>query len=81
VDELRRFQEMTPFSYKGSIFSAALYYKGNSDLVHSWDLYMGRLNISKMPEIDRLAKGITDEDMELLNRRVKSYVDFKEGRR
>jgi hypothetical protein len=81
MEELRRFQEMPPFRYKGSLFSAALFFKGNTDIVHSWDLYMGRLNLSKMAEIDRLARGITDEDMELLNRRVKSYVDFKEGRR
>lgn len=80
MDDLRRFRITDPFQYKGNVFRAILYYKGNSDLVHSWDIVIGRVNVSKSLPDDRRAMGITAQDLEAMNQRVASYIEHLEGR-
>jgi hypothetical protein len=82
MDNLRAYTTMPPFEYKGLIMSAFLYTKGNSDLIHSFDVVTKGYNVSKLSPIDRYTiLGITEEDMVKLRIRVQSYIDFKEGRK
>ena len=77
----RRYELTSPFQYKGNVIRAILYYDGNSDLVHSWDVTVGTFNISKAARYERLQRGFTDADLEALNRHVAGMVNAKEGRR
>ena len=80
MENLRRY-DTWPFQYRGGIVNAVLYYKGNSDLVHSWDIMLRGLNLSKATREERLEAGFTDDDMEKMNVLIQSHVDHKEGRR
>jgi hypothetical protein len=80
MESLRRMVQGPVFQYKGNVVSSLLYYKGNSDLVHSWDILLGRENLSKMSTSERHALGFRDEDMEIINQRIKVMIDAKEGR-
>lgn len=79
IDNMRRYETMPPFEYNGHVISALIYYKGNSQTAHSWDIVATSVNISKMTQEERLAIGFTDEDMLKLDVRVASYVRAKEG--
>lgn len=81
MDDLRRLELSTEFQYKGRIVRALFYYKGNTNLVHSWDVVIGRFNVSKSARDERYAMGITDEDMSAIDAMIKSHVDHREGRR
>lgn len=77
----RKYVLTEPFQEKGHVIQGILYYDGNSDLVHSWDLAMRGFNISKATRDERLAKGFTDEDVERMNLHVAGIVAAREGRR
>lgn len=80
MEHLRRYELMPYFQYKGQVITAFLYFKGNSDLVHSWDIIMGPHNLSKMMPDDLRALGFNEFDLDIINDRVASYVNHKEGR-
>lgn len=81
IDDLRSYTTMPQFDYNGIIMSAVLYKRGNTDLIDSFDIITSGYNLSKMTATDRFRMfGLTLEDMEKLKIRVKSYIDFKEGR-
>lgn len=82
MENLRRWEMMTPFEFKGFIMTAYLYKKGNEDKIVGWDHMMRGVNVSRLSPEERLnVWGITPEDMLKLDIRVKSYVDAKEGTR
>ncbi len=80
-ENFRRYNTLPAFEYKGLLISPLVYYKGNSDLVHSWDLVIRGDNLSKMLPDQRQALGITEEDMRYLDRHVQGMVNALEGRR
>lgn len=73
MENAKRYTMMPEFEYGGQIVMAFLYYKGNTDTVHSWDIVMRGANLSKDP-VARAAIGFTDQDMDNLNTRVASYI-------
>lgn len=78
MESTRSYTMMPEFEYNGIIMTAFLYTKGNSDLIHSWDVVTRGYNLSKSAAA-RAKLAITDEDMARLNARVASYVRFKQG--
>lgn len=79
MDELRRMQQGPVFQCKGQMVSAILYYKGNDDRVHSWDLAIRGLNLSKAAPDELKGTGLTQDDLLKLNARVQEWVHAKEG--
>jgi hypothetical protein len=73
VENAKRYISTPEFEYNGQLVFAFLYFKGNSDTVHSWDIVMRGVNLSKQTEA-RIAYGFTDEDMDYLNTRIASYI-------
>jgi hypothetical protein len=78
MEEMRRYRMMPEFEYNGRVMSAILYHKGNDDRVHSFDITLGRHNLSKMMPTERKGLGFTDFDMEALQRHVQSWITFQE---
>lgn len=82
IENLRSYTTMPFFEYNGMLITAILYKKGNSDMIHSFDVVTRQYNLSKMNPIERQEVfGLTETDMLKLKIRVQSYIDFKEGRK
>lgn len=80
MENLRRYRVAPVFTYKGKIIQALLFYKGNTDLVDSWDVLHRSVNLSKAMPDERRALGFTEEDMERINEIIAGTIDREEGR-
>ena len=80
MDNLRRYRVAPVFAYKGKIVQALLFYKGNTDLVDSWDVLHRNVNLSKAMPDERMALGFNDADMERINEMIAGTIDREEGR-
>jgi hypothetical protein len=63
------------FEYNGYLLSAYIYFKGNSPIVHSWDIVQPGVNLSKDSQA-RAEIGLTDHDMDVINAIVASKIQF-----
>lgn len=71
---------LAPFQFNGKVYSALLNY-GNDDLVQSWDLLYGNLNLSKMTYKQvKESTGLTEADIARIAAAIQLHIDKQEGR-